>query len=177
MCCRIEQQDGGALGGEAIFVQIGGEAGHTGNGEVEFGNGIADLPQEGGKKPTETSIDMEPKIVLERELAEIADGIENAVRIARSGTDQHDRLVIDSGAHRGHIGAKPRGHRDTAYAEAEIVSRLVDGGVAGLRDYKIRVRQGRSLGARPIACGFQREEQAFRPAGGEASAGRRPSAE
>jgi len=168
-----QQQNGRALGREAVLVNVGGKARDTGHGKVEVRDRIALPPREGREETAEAGIDMQPQPARLGQRSQFADRIEDAVRVAGRRGHQHDRAGVDGRGHGRRIDAKVRADRHPAHLQSQGVCGLVDARMAAAGHDDVGPAQRGTCGQRLVARRHDCQELAFRAAGGESAAGRR----
>jgi hypothetical protein len=102
---------------------------------------------------------------LEREVGQLRDRVDQAVRVRAGGADQRHRVLVDQRPHRVHVGHELVGDRGLAQLDAEVVRALVQRGVRG--DGHDHVGVGDAALAAPLAVDEQRVHQALGAAAGE----------
>jgi hypothetical protein len=115
-------------------------------------------------------VDVEPHVALEREVGELADRIDHAVREARRRADQHERPARERRGHRADVRAEVLRDRNAHDAQAQIVRRLVERGVDGDRRDDLRAVRVDPAGARLVPARLHREHDALGAARGEVAA-------
>ena len=169
-----EEDGGGALRRKSVLVEVGRHRRDPVDGEVEIGDGVAELAHERGDEATDAGIDVEPQTMLAGERGEILDGVDDAVRELRCGAGQHDRVGIDRLRHGSHVGAEVAAYRHPAYAHVQKVAGLVERGVGAIRGDHHRIAHLRTERAGTVARRLHCHEDALGPSGGDAAASLAP---
>ena len=72
-----------------------------------------------------------------RELGELGDRVDHALRVLRRGSDDERRVVVDERGHRVDVGAEVGAHRNLVHPDAEVVRALVERGVRAVGDHHL----------------------------------------
>ena len=158
------QQDAGALEGVAVLVRVGGDRGHARDAEVPRRHLVAEALDPREQPAAEAAVDVQADAPRPRQLGELLDRVDEAVRVVAGAADQRDRLVVDEVGHGGDVGEIAVGERRVPHLDVHPVRALVQRAVRGHRHDQ--VGPGHAAGARLLAVRVQRGHQALRAAAG-----------
>ena len=168
----VAVEDGGsALGGVAVLVDVGGDGADAGDGEIEVGDGVAELPDKGGDEAADAAIDVKPEVPGLGEFSEVCDGVDDAVGVLGGGADHHDGVVGDGVGHGVDVGAEVGAGGQPYHLHVHKLGGAVEGGVGGSGHQDFRRAIDGLVGAGPVSGGLDGEEYALGAAGGHAAGG------
>mmetsp|Transcript_23326 Transcript_23326/g.57898 ORF Transcript_23326/g.57898 Transcript_23326/m.57898 type:complete len:359 (-) Transcript_23326:372-1448(-) len=127
---RREHHDRGSLWREAILVRVARDAGHAAHAEVAFARQVeARLLHEGQQEAAEAAVDVQPAASRSGDAREAFDRIDCAVGELRRRADDGDGVRVDEPAHVVEVDLHGGVDARVAQLDAEVLRRLVEGGV------------------------------------------------
>ena len=105
-----------------------------GDAEVPGRDGFAVQLHERQHEPAHARVDVHRRADRGRELGELGDRVDDALRVLRRGADDEHGVVVDARGHRVDVGAEVGAHRHLVHPDAEVVRGLVERGVRALGD-------------------------------------------
>ena len=159
------EDDRRAFCGESVFVNVGGDARHAGNTEVEHGHGVAELLDPRQDEAADARVDMERNAALFCDGADLDYRIDDALRVLRRGRANQHGVAVDATRHGLRVGPKVGPHVDVANLQPEVVRGLVERDMDGRWSDDLGVADPWLLRARAVACGLHRHQHGLGAAG------------
>ena len=114
-----DQEEAGGDGEQPQLVSVSHHRRHAGQAEVERGNRIAQLAQEGQREAAEGGVDVQVQALALRQVGKLLDRVDLAEVSFRRGTDQRHGVGVEQPLDLPHVGAHGVVHVDFAQAQAQ----------------------------------------------------------
>ena len=107
----------------------------------------------GQHEPAHARVDVHRRADAGRELRNLGNRIDHALRVLRRGADDQHRVVVDARRHRVDVGAPVVAHGDLVQRDAEVVRGLVERSVGAVGDHHLGLGDA-ALGAPASRAAF-----------------------
>ncbi len=123
----------------AVLVRVAGDRSDARDAEVEDRHVVAQLFDPGQDEAAQAAIHVQPELVLQRQVGELADRVDHAVGVDAGGAQQRHRVGRDLRAHGFHIGFEIGVHRRADDLHAQVMGGFQEGRVDGHRRHHFGV--------------------------------------
>ena len=129
------QDDRDTLGRVAVLVHVGRHGGDARDAKIEGHVQPAQFGQVREEEASHARVDVAQDATRRRQCRNVSDGVDHAVRVARRGSDNHDRVARAGSCEGGRRDAVVRPDRDADEIDVEVVGGFREHGVRTLTDH------------------------------------------
>jgi hypothetical protein len=147
-------------------VRVGRDRGDARHAEVPGRHLVAEALDPGEQPAAEAAVDVHADAARLRELGDLLDGVDEAVRVVAGAADHGDRLVVDEVGHRGDVDDVSLGQGRMPHLDVHPTRTLVERHMRGHRHDDVRLRDA-PLRPCVLPIGVQGRHETLRAAAGD----------